>query len=440
MSWSPHGFSEQNRRRSAKPGREMPPPTDRETPLPSLLDGVRVLDFTWVWAGPLVTSVLADLGAEVIKVEHGKRLDNSRLRGRPEEWADLAVPSIELVPYFHTLNRGKRSITVNIKDSRGHELVCELIERSDVLVENSTRGAMERAGLGPADALAVNPRLVYVSLSVAGDEGPLRNVRSYGPIASSLAGLEGLTGYSGGPMTGMMTFGISDPNAGAHALLAVLAGLYRQQQTGRGVHVDVPQLDALMAVLAEPMLAESGSDGHAQILGNRRPDMSPRGIYPAREPDHWIAIAVASDAEWKSLVNVMGQPAWAIDTKLATVEGRVAQADLIDLELARWSRRFGRDELASILTAGGIAAAPVLGLREMREHPYFRERGWVSRVPSDVVGEQEVFTTPWKLSVTPARVRAAAPRLGEHNREILVGLLRRSESEVEALADAGVVA
>src|SRR5581483_62105 len=282
-------------------------------PPASLLESVRVLDFTWVWAGPLVTSVLADLGAEVIKIEHGKRLDNARLRGRPGYWADLAAPSIELVPYFHTLNRGKKSITVNVKDSRGVKLVHDLIQRSDVLVENLTRGAMERAGLGPADALAINPRLVYVSLSVAGDDGPYRNLRSYGPIVSSLGGLEGLTGYAGGPMTGMMTFGLSDANAGAHALLAVLAGLYRQEQTGRGVHIDVPQLDALMAVLAEPLLQENGDDGPAQMLGNRRPDTAPRGIYPASEPNHWIAVVVSSDSEWRTLAEVMGRPAWAMD-------------------------------------------------------------------------------------------------------------------------------
>jgi crotonobetainyl-CoA:carnitine CoA-transferase CaiB-like acyl-CoA transferase len=408
-------------------------------PSASLLDGVRVLDFSWVWAGPLVTSVLADLGAEVIKVEHSKRLDNSRLRGRPTHWLEVPAPSIELVPYFHTLNRGKKSITVNIKDSRGVELIHELIRRSDVLVENLTRGAMERAGLGPEAALVSNPRLVYVSLSVAGDDGPLRDVRSYGPIVSSLAGLEGLIGYPGGSMTGMMTFGLSDPNAGAHALLAVLSGLYRRNQTGRGVHVDVPQLDALLSVLAEPLLSEEAGKGTTQIPGNRRPEMAPRGIYPTKEPDHWIAIAVTSDAAWRALTRAIGQPHWAMEEALSTVEGRIAQQDLIDRELARWSQLFAREELVSGLVSAGVAVTPVLGLSEMREHRYFRERGWVGRVASDVVREQEVFATPWKLSATPPRVRSAAPRLGQHNREILVGLLGRSEVEVEALADAGVV-
>jgi crotonobetainyl-CoA:carnitine CoA-transferase CaiB-like acyl-CoA transferase len=408
-------------------------------PPASLLDGVRVLDFSWVWAGPLVTSVLADLGAEVIKVEHSKRLDNSRLRGRPRDWSDLAAPSIELVPYFHTLNRGKKSITVNIKDSRGLELIHELVQRSDVLVENLTRGAMERAGLGPDAVLASNPRLVYLSLSVAGDDGPLRDVRSYGPIVSSLAGLEGLTGYPGGSMTGMMTFGVSDANAGAHALLAVLAGLYRREQTGRGVYVDVPQLDALLAVLAEPLLSESGGERPARIPGNRRAETAPRGIYPTSEPDRWVAIVVTSDPEWRAFISAMGQPAWAMEADLSTVDGRVGQQDLIDREVARWSRLFPRDELVSTLASAGIAATPVLRLGEMREHPYFRERGWVARVASEVVPEQEVFTTPWRLSANPPRVRSAAPRLGEHNREILVGLLGRSDAEVEALADDGVV-
>jgi len=375
----------------------------------------------------------------VIKVEYRGRLDNARLRGRSREWRDVVGPSIELAPYFQTLNRGKKSITVNIKDHRGLELIHDLTRVSDVLIENLSRGALERANLGPGVLLEVNPKLVYVSMSAAGDEGPLRDIRAYAPITSSLAGLEALVGYPDGTMTGMMTFGLSDGNAGSHALLAVMAGLFRKNRTGLGLHLDVPQLDSLLAVMAEPVLERTIQKREPMPTGNRRHDMAPRGIYPTRQADRWIALAVQTDQSWTELVRLMGTPDWSTSPELATARGRYLAHDLLDNGISTWSRTRDRDELSASLRKRGINASPVLTLKEMREHPYFKARGLTSLVQSELVGDFEVFATPWTLSSTPPQVDRAAPQLGLHNDDVFMSLLGRSEKELDLLRADGVI-
>jgi crotonobetainyl-CoA:carnitine CoA-transferase CaiB-like acyl-CoA transferase len=409
-------------------------------PTDSLLKGIRVLDFGWVWAGPLVTSALADLGAEVIKIEHAARLDNARLRGRAAAWADLPYPSIELVPYFHTLNRGKKSVTINLKDERGVSLIKSLVAVSDVLVENLSRGALARAGLGYEDLRTVNERLVYLSISAAGEDGPLSDMRAYAPVTSSFAGLENLIGYPGERPTGMMTYGIADGNAGSHALVAVLAGLVAQRRTGKGVFIDVSQLESLLATMAEPILEYTITKTEPEVPGSRRRDMAPRGVYPASGVDRWLSIAVTDDRAWSGLIRATGVMDWETDPSLASLGNRLRRHDELDHRLVAWTSTLDRDEAVKLLREEGVAASPVLSLDEALAHPYFRARGISQLVDHPLAGPEQVFTLPWKLSQTPARIAGPAPLLGQHNRQVLMDLIGLSDVEFDDLRREGVIA
>ena len=191
------------------------------------LEHLRVLDFSWVWSGPLVTSILAEFGAQVIKVEHGRRLDNSRLRVRPlRDGRPVEGPSIEIGPYFHQSNHDKLSITVNLKSPDARGPLDQLVGISDIVVENLSPGALARVGMGYERLSSLNPKLIYLSMAAAGQTGPLSGLRAYAPIMSSYCGFETLVGYPNEPPMGMMNFGYGDPNAAVHGLVALLAAVY----------------------------------------------------------------------------------------------------------------------------------------------------------------------------------------------------------------------
>ena len=404
------------------------------------LTGYRVLDFTWVWSGPMMTAILAEFGAEVIKIEHGKRLDNSRLRGRPiVNGAPLDGPSIELNPYFHQTNHGKLSITLNLKDRRAIDLVYELARKSHIVVENLSVGALKRVGLGYEDFAAINPRIIYLSMSAAGQTGPLRDMRAYAPIMSSYTGLEALVGYPGEAPTGMLNFGYGDPNAGVHALVALLGAIWHEQRTGEGQYIDMSQMEALLSVMAEPLIDQLWNGRKAAPRGNAHPRYAPHGIYPAKGNDQWVAIAVTDNEQWQSLRTLIGNPAWAAEPAFDSAKGRVERRQDLDHRLALWTVEQPRDVLVERLQKVGVAAAPVLGIEEQWEHPHFVSRGLRHEVIHPHFGREWLYAAPWRMSDTPPQIKSSAPILGEHNHYVFCDLLGLAPSEVEKLADEGVI-
>ncbi len=415
-------------------------------PLP--LSGLTVLDLAWVWSGPLVSQALASMGANVIKVEHGDRLDNSRLRGRPHVGAPLAGPTIEIGPYFHAVNAGKRSVTINMKETRGQELVRQLAEAADALVENLSPGALGRLGLSYSDLAPANPRLIYLSMSAAGQTGPLSTMRAYAPIMSSLAGLEALIGYPGDEPVGMMTMGLADPNAASHALVAFLAALHGRDQTGQGCHIDMSQSEALLCIMAEA-LAQHQAEGPVGPSGNRAAGVSPRGVYPCREPDSWIALTIISDNAWQRFCLLVLTSAsqgrdplpvpWAADPQYRITSARVRAAALLDECIGQWTRRFYRDHLVALLQSHQVAAAPVLSVEDHETHPYFAQTPFLQPVHHPLAGVRRLAVLPWAMSATPPHVPGPAPLLGQHNYEVLHDLLGLSSGELAELAAGGVI-
>jgi crotonobetainyl-CoA:carnitine CoA-transferase CaiB-like acyl-CoA transferase len=405
------------------------------------LAGLRVLDFSWVWSGPMVTAILGEFGAEVIKVEHGARLDNSRLMGRPQaDGKPLPGPSIETSPYFHQNNHDKRSITLNLKLDEACALLDRLVALCDILVENLSPGALARAGLGYERVSSLNPRLVYLSMAAAGQTGPAAGMRAYAPIMSSFCGIESLIGYPGEAPIGMMNFGYGDPNAAIHGLLPLLAALMERESTGRGAHIDLSQIEALLAVVAEPVIDRFMNGRDARPAGNRHPSMAPHGIYPARGTDRWVSIAVADDERWARLVELMGRPAWALDPDLAHVARRVARANGLDEALGWWTASQEPSALVSALRAAGIACSPVQDVAAQHADPHFEGRGLRVGVTHAINGPERLYRTPWSMEHHRPEMHHSAPLLGQDNAYVFGTLLGLRSSEIERLQTTGVIA
>ncbi len=405
------------------------------------LERFRVLDFSWVWSGPLVTSILAEFGAEVIKVEHGARLDNSRLRGKPlRNGVPVEGPSIETGPYFHQTNHDKLSITLNLKSPEARVLLDQLVGISDVLVENLSPGALGRVGLGYEQVAVLNPRLIYLSMSAAGQTGPLSGMRAYAPIMSSYCGFETLVGYPDEPPIGMMNFGYGDPNAAVHGLVPLLAAIYEREASGKGQHIDMSQIEALLSVTAEPLIDWFMNQREGGPTGNRHPTMTPHGVYAAAGEDSWVSIAVASDRQWQSLVNAMGSPAWATDASLAQASDRARKGVEIDGKLASWVAGKTQEDLVRTLRAAGVACSPVQDIAAQQDDAQFLARGIRQEAVHPITGTEQLYRTPWCMDASPPRIRASAPMLGQHNDYVFGTLLGMDQQRIEQLKSEGVIA
>lgn len=412
-----------------------------ESPADGPLAGLRVLDFGWVWSGPLVGTVLAAFGAEVIRVEHEGRLDNMRLRGYPTimGWEPTG-PTVECNPYFNQINYDKDSITVNLKHPQGQALLHRLIPMTDIVIENLTPGALARQGFGWEELSRINSGLMMLSMSSTGQHGPLNNFRAYAPIMSSYYGLEALVGYPGEAPTGMMNFGYGDPNAAAHALPPLFAALFERNRTGRGRYIDMSQTEAVVSVLVEPILEWTLNSKLMQPRGSRHRSMAPHGTFPVAGNDQWISIAVEDDAAWARLVRLLGSPNWATDSKLVTLAGRLQAQDEIEARLAEWTLQHQRDSIVEQLRTNGIAASPVQTLDEVWASPRNQARNLRVPVQHPYLGEQFISRWPWQMDATPPRVTRAAPLLGNANERVFGHLLGLTTAEIKQLTEAGVIA
>ena len=405
------------------------------------LEHLRVLDFSWVWSGPLVTTMLAEFGAQVIKIEHGQRLDNSRLRGKPlRAGKPVDGPSIETGPYFHQTNHDKLGITINLKSPEARSLLDQLVGISDIIVENLSPGALSRVGVGYERASALNPRILYLSMAAAGQTGPLSGLRAYAPIMSSYCGFEALIGYSGAASIGMMNFGYGDPNAAIHGLLPLLAAIYEREATGKGQHIDMSQIEALLSVIAEPQIDFFMNGREAAPTGNRHPGMAPHGIYPAAGEDRWVSIAVADDAQWQTLVDLIGRPGWAIDAGLAHAAHRTRRWAAIDAALARWTAGREQAQLVSSLRAAGIACSPVQDIAAQWSDEHFAARGIRQQTVHPITGPELLYRAPWTMERNAPDIQASAPLLGQHNDYVFETLLGLDPERVARLKADGVIA
>ncbi len=398
------------------------------------LHDVRVLDLTMAWAGPYATRLLADMGAEVIKVEAVHHWDLSRsLTGQR--------PTAERVwdksPYFNHLNRNKYGCVLDLSGDRGRELFLRLVEVSDVVIENFRAEVMENLGLTYEVLAKVNPQVIVVSMPGHGGSGPERDFIAYGTNVEQLSGLCHLTGYAGGPpqKTGI-SYG--DPMAGITAAAAVALALWDRRRSGRGQYIEVAQRENLINLIGEQIVGYSMNGREPPRRGNRHSSMAPHGCYPCRGDDEWLTIACEDDAQFAALCGAMGRPELAEDTRFADVVSRYRNQDAIDGLVAKWTRRRTKERAAEALQAAGVPASPVLSVPELFADPHLRARGFYESVAHSVAGVWEMEGPHWRMSESPGHIRLPAPAFGEHNRYVLGELLGLSQEEIEALEREGV--
>ena len=389
------------------------------------LEGVRVLDLTWVWAGPFGSMNLAHLGADVIRVESSVRPDLYR-RGNaaPED----IEPSLNTNGMFNQWNQGKRSVAVDLRHPQGIEIVKRLAAEVDVVFQNFATGVLERLGLGYEVLREINPRVILASVSGYGQTGPYREYMGYGPATGPLSGLSSASGFPGeGPEeTGVA---MPDPTAGITAACAVAGALLRRDQSGAGEHLDVTLWEATAALNVDGWMEQSLAGTQAERIGNRDPWMAPHGCFRAAGDDEWVTIA-CSDADFASLAELVPG---LDDDRFASLELRKRNEDELERRLSDWTSRHDRWFVTGLLQARGIAAFPSFTCQDVVEDPHFNARGFIERLPHPEVGARAHTGIPWRMAERPNGVRTPAPQLGGHTDEVLQDLLGMEEAEIAQL-------
>ena len=406
---------------------------------PGPLDGYRVLDFGWVLAGAVPGMILADMGAEVIKVETRQRMDYMRL-GRPIIGDE---PDPEQNPMFHNVNRGKRSVTLNTTRPEAVELARRLAAECDVVIENFSPGVMQRLGLDYETLSRDNPCLVMASITSNGQTGPLRDLRAYAPSIGAMSGLDSTMGYepaegeAGRPLG--LKHAYADLCGALHAVFAIVSALHQRRSTGVGRYIDVSMLRATVATMGVGLMEYELTGRVPQPKGNYDPVMAPYGNYPCAGDDEWVSIAVRTEDEWQGLVAAMGNPAWVDESAFASRYARLNHRRELDARLSEWTQERTPWEATELLQSHGVAAFPVLDAEGRLFNPHFQERGLYSDIEHPALGTEPVFNLMWQLSRTPPRIQRHAPLLGEHNREVFCGLLGLEDAEVSRLEEGQVI-
>lgn len=403
------------------------------------LDGVRVIDFTNAVAGPVCTQMLADMGADVIKVE-SPTARSPRAHGTP-----LLSPEIPDRPWnrltnFNELNRGKRGLVLDAGTPAGREAFLHLASVCDVFVENFAPRVVGNLRINYAAMAAVRPDLIYVSMPAFGKSGPYRDRISYGPGIDAMSGLSDLSGYEGGSPTKPGNY-FCDYNAGLLAALSVLVALAHRGRTGEGQYIEAAMIEGEFQTIGEALLDAQMNGRVPPRRGNRDSSMAPHNVYPCRAPDSWVAVAVGSDDEWRSLCVAIGQPGLADDPRYADVISRYRNQAEIDPIIAAWTSQREHHEAMRILQAAGVQAGAALAMSELHTDPHLRARGVFRQTVHPEQGPMPHARPAFRLSAAPtAGPRYPAPTFGQHNAEVLADLLGLSDERRAALTDAGVVA
>ena len=437
LSQAEHGGEQASEQRGEHDGfGRRPRPAQASGPL----DGLRVVDFTHAWLGPYATALLADLGAEVIKVEGPRRPDLWR---RETRWSmPIAAPDAHLLNIranFHMANRNKRNVSLALDTDEGRALALELIARADLVLENFRPRVLKNLRLTHAEMRAVNPRVTLVSFSGFGSGGPYSNYRANGGSTEGNAGWDMLLGYPGEApqLLGTMQ---ADPICGAQMAAVGLAALWRQVNEGGGaVHVEGSMFEAAVGYIEEHALLASAGSGPVARNGNRHPSQAPHECFPCQGEDEWIAISVESDEAWAALLRVAGSNAALDRDEWQTAAGRLADVDALEAAVGEWTQLWDAQTLQARLQRAGVAAGVVHSTLSHLTDPQLEARGWWRFLEHPDTGVRRYGGFPWRFSRTPASVTRPAPRLGEHTVEILTELLGHNEAEIGAWLKAGVI-
>ena len=404
----------------------------------SPLEGVRVLDLTRAYAGTTATLYLADLGAEVIKVEAASRPDMPTRQMNLAENDPGDVPW-ERAAYFHRLNNGKLDITLDLTKPAGIDLCKRLVAECDVVAENYLPTTMERFGLQYAVLREINPKLIMLSMSGFGATGPRRHWASYYPGMEAMSGMTSITGYEDGQHMNSGT-GYGDWLLGSAGTAALLIALHHRNRTGQGQHIDVSGCEAALVHLGEAVVDHALNGRAWTPQGNGHPTMAPHDTYRCAQDDTWVAIAVRGDEDWQAFCSVLGNPNWTTEARFRDASSRHQHQEALRPLIEAWSEQLDHFEAARQLLVAGVPAAPVLNPKDILFDPQLRHRGYFEVIEHPVVGRR---IYPRQITAVcsqiPREPRAPSPVLGQDNRAVLGSLLGLSDAELEQLTEDGII-
>jgi crotonobetainyl-CoA:carnitine CoA-transferase CaiB-like acyl-CoA transferase len=400
------------------------------------LRDIRIVDLTMGWSGPLATRHMADMGAEVIKVEACQYPD--WWRGWEHTTESLANQEHEKNAAFNQMNRNKLGVAIDLTCTEGRELALKLVARADAIIENQATGVMEKLGLSYETLKQANPEIIWLSLPAFGAEGPWSGYRGYGSTVEHGAGLPYLTGANDGPpIQTHVAYG--DACGGLNAAAALLLGLFHKRRTGAGQRIEISQVECLLQVGAHGPIAQGLTGAPPERTGNRHPTFTPHGCYCCQTSDDWLVVAVTEDAQWPRLARLLGRSDWAEDDALAQATGRRAKEVEIEVAIGAWTASMKAKAAMLALQAAGVAAAMVNRPSDILNDDGYIARGFWQEADRAVVGVKPHPSTPWLYNGARADIRWPSPLLGEHNRQVFHDLLGLTEAEIAALENAGVI-
>ncbi len=415
---------------------------------PRALENIRVVDFSWVRAGPWATRWLGALGAEIIKIEWP---ENERGRLPSSTTPQHLEVNLNTSGNFNDTNVNKKSLSLNVRSAKGMEIVRRLIAISDIVIENFSSRVLRNWGLSYEEMCRIKPDIVYVSMSGYGHTGRNHHYTTFGPVAQAVAGLTHLSGLPGAPPAGW-GWSYMDDTGGMYGAMCALTGLYHRNLTGKGQHIDQAQMISAIP-LNGPALLDLTVNGRGSrragfppgnrahwpgtpLVNNcRGPTVAPHNAYRTAPGGYndWCVIVCRSDDEWRALVQVMGNPPWAAEARFATLAGRLQHQEEMDTAIEAWTMTLGKYDVTERCQAAGVRAMPVQSAEDRVEHdPQLRHRGMYQPLDHPALGVHKVQNAPFKLSATPAENRTPAPMIGQHTQEIVEGLLGYSHDELKA--------
>ena len=412
-----------------------------------LLKGIRIIDHGIVYTGTAATTMLADMGAEVIRVESIGRFP-AATRGnvaRPAEGLPFYFGYADNDPgerpwdrwyQLHAINRNKYGITLELNQPEGVKVYKRLLKKSDFVMENFSQGTMERLGLGYDVLKEVKPDIIMISASGLGQEGPYKGYSTFGSNVDAISGMMSLRGYPGDDLMIRSTDHVwSDNVAAGTVAFAALTALHYRNKTGKGQFIDLSQAETFLPHMGEAIMDYTMNGRVAEVMGNREPSMAPHGCYRCRGSDKWVTIAVSSDEQWEAFYRVLGNPTWTGEERFSSMISRQANQDELDKLVGAWTIKHEPYEVMHILQGVGIPAGPVVRRADLYNDAHLKERGFFREITHRETGTHLYPGTAFGFSKTPVEVRIPANCLGEHNEYVFKELLGMTDEEIARLEE-----
>ena len=395
------------------------------------LEGIRIIDLSMGWAGPLATRNLADMGAQVIKVESCERFDWWRSWEATQAW--IADNGAEKSPQYLYVNRNKQDITLDLENPRGRELLLQLVATADALVENYSGGVLPKLKLDYSYLIEANPGLVMVSMPAFGSTGPWSQFRAYGSTVEHSSGLPHLVGDPEQAPT-MQHVAFGDAVGGLNGTAAILTALWHKQRSGEGQFVDLSQVECLFPLAAPGILHQSVYGQSPRRSGNKHPDHAPHGVYPCEGDDAWVVIQATDEIQWQRLQDLI--PALA---PFGDVDERLDKREALDECVRAWTQQRPAAAVMQLLQGVGVTAAKLNNAQAILDEPHLQDRGYLQWLEREYVGVQPHPSPPFRVTADPIPINSPAPTLGQHNHDILGELLGLGAAELEELEQQGVI-